>query len=258
MRIPRNIGSIFQVVAAALLTFNAIGCKHTQPTINYIGPSLNPVAVLQVGQVLQWESSDHKSQFSINFMYGFSPCKDMVISSEPVSGIETATCTVVAVPPSGTNFYYYIQTTPRPGNPFIQSARPCTGCVYGGDPVNDGPTLLHPHAAAASAPVAVHANSGNPIAIACETNGGNHITIDPQSTHPPSDGPPVLTWGPAPSARDWTLEFDAGNDPCPGGPLSGRNNSCDFTGATHYPYSYTVRVPSCGAALTATGQITAP
>jgi hypothetical protein len=259
MRIVKIIGCLVLTVLLVLLVLHMLGWRRPQPTITFIGPALSSLPVLQIGEVLEWENSDPNTSFTINFMYGFSPCNDTTIPSKVVSGIQTATCTVVAVPPPNSNFYYYIETN-HEIKQFQQSARPCTGCVYGTDP-STGDAHTRPITGQGKALVSKPlAGSGNPIAIACETNGGvKSITINPTTSQPPSEGPAVLTWGPLPNALDWTLDFDPNNNPCPAQKqLSGKNNSCDFTGDATYPYKYTVKVPSCGANLTADGVVNAP
>jgi len=238
------------VMSAVVLCLS--GCRHRVITTTFTqikGDKYDAQTTLKKGQILEWRTSD-SYEFKVHFISeNDSPC---TIPGPIPSVNHVATCKVGKVPESG-DYEYWIEplddkTLQGQGlSAPVASAKPCSGCAYGGDPFENGPDRKGPpkkphvpHNAVAG--VLASKTVTDKIRIACgvDDQGRPLAVLAPSDAS--LDDSMVITWRttgtPKPFKINWT-------DPAPSGCGSTADAvttyTCDFSNADpHKSYNYRV------------------
>jgi hypothetical protein len=230
MRFPRIVGYLIIGAILGVLFVYALGWRKT-PTIALVdGKSDNATFILRKGQILKWESATGDA-FSIDWLYGASPCKDLVINSKKdiFTGVETATCEVVQTPPSGVQYVYGIGPPIPPGKAFDQPQTvPCYGCSYGSS--DDALSLLKKIVAKTAPPSTVRVSCASTM-----DKGSVSLYMDPAQV--PNPGL-TLTWDRVANITSMDPPvFDASSG------VSCTSYTCTFpSDASKYPMKYSIAV----------------
>ena len=231
MRIFRMACFLVLGVLLCLLLIYALGWKIQKPAVIIVGaPNSNMVhPILHIGQVLTWERPSDQP-FTIAWLYGEGPCKDIEVpSTKNASGGQTASCKVVRLPPANVSYVYGILEGIHIDLNNL-NLTPCWGCTYISE--NNASGLI---GARAMTDVSI-----SPITVACasDANSGS-VQFTPPSDQIP--GNMMLQWSQVPNVQiiPPIVFKDKNSNPanvtCPDNPLS-----CNFSGATNYPITYTI------------------
>jgi hypothetical protein len=249
------------LILGAIAAYSFFLWKRGPQPVMSVYPDVGVLPLLQAGQVLEWQSSDGVTGFSVNWI-GDSPCKAAgPLASAPVAKIPTVTCRVKKNLTPGQPFYYYFgPQTPPPVTPLGPGTTPCYGCTsVVMTPPGD---TVKPRGGSESSLLRRPVGGGFPGLVGVSCLGPDPgITLIPPTVQaaPDGTGSAEVTWSPATGAT-LTSTAPAFTNASPSCKQNGSSWTCTFTPGQDYSnVTYTIGAngQTCGA-TPAKGTVTAP
>jgi hypothetical protein len=244
MRILKVLGFLVVVVLAVLLILHVLGWKCQKPpappeVVTLVGDDDTATPALKVGEILKWVGTG-KDAFTIQFLYGGSPCALSKYDSSPdASGVQVVTCPVTNVSPSVTFYYGILSGDQIRRQKLMDGLHQCPGCFYGADPTSKMFTV-HP---VSDIPHPLHqmlADSDNHVIVSCDEISGHagtyQISLQPDPVGPDSATNDIVVWKATGGLQAFSISFLDSASQC--GPLTQANASCGFSESGTYSYQY--------------------